>query len=109
MRTLARLSGRSNRRKRAERASEAGARYNIVISAVIGGSPASRQATASKADFSANQTRTRKGSAAMKAMMITLAIGAGLVSAGAAAQQAGAGGSYMQRDQTRAEAQQRAD
>jgi Ca2+-binding EF-hand superfamily protein len=44
----------------------------------------------------------------MKTMLVTLAIGASLVSAGAAAQQPGAGG-YMQRDQTRAEAQQRAD
>jgi Ca2+-binding EF-hand superfamily protein len=45
----------------------------------------------------------------MKTMIITLAMGAGLASASVAAQQPGTGGGYMQRDQSRAEAQQRAD
>jgi hypothetical protein len=44
----------------------------------------------------------------MKKLLITIALGAAFVSAPAVAQQ-GAGGGYMQRDQTRAEAQQRAD
>jgi Ca2+-binding EF-hand superfamily protein len=44
----------------------------------------------------------------MKKLLVTIALGASFVSAPALAQQ-GAGGGYMQRDQTRAEAQQRAD
>jgi hypothetical protein len=43
----------------------------------------------------------------MKSLLVSIALGATLVSAPALAQ--GYGGSWMQRDQTRAEAQQRAD
>jgi hypothetical protein len=45
----------------------------------------------------------------MKNLLVTIALGATFVSAPALAQQDAGGGGYMQRDQTRAEAQQRAD
>src|SRR6476659_1597919 len=45
----------------------------------------------------------------MKNLSFTLALGAALISTSALAQAPGGGGGFMQRDQTRAEAQQRAD
>jgi Ca2+-binding EF-hand superfamily protein len=45
----------------------------------------------------------------MKKLLVTIALGATFVSAPALAQQDSGGGGFMQRDQTRAEAQQRAD
>jgi hypothetical protein len=45
----------------------------------------------------------------MKTMIVAVALGAALVSSQALAQDAGRGGVFMQRDQTRADAQQRAD
>jgi len=45
----------------------------------------------------------------MKTMIVTMALGAGLIAAPALAQAPGGGGGWGQRDQTRAEAQQRAD
>lgn len=45
----------------------------------------------------------------MRNLLFTAALGAALISTPALAQAPGAGGGYMQRDQTRAEAQQRAD
>ena len=45
----------------------------------------------------------------MKTMIVAVALGAALVSTQALAQDAGRGGGFMQRDQTRADAQQRAD
>ena len=45
----------------------------------------------------------------MQKLIVSIALGAAFVSAPALAQGGGGGGGYMQRDQTRAEAQQRAD
>jgi hypothetical protein len=45
----------------------------------------------------------------MKKMLVSIALGAAMVSTAALAQQGGGRGGFMQRDQTRAEAQQRAD
>ena len=45
----------------------------------------------------------------MQKLIFSIALGAAFVSAPALAQGGGGGGGYMQRDQTRAEAQQRAD
>src|SRR3954453_9250738 len=45
----------------------------------------------------------------MQKLMISIALGAAVIATPALAQAPGGGGGYMQRDQTRAEAQQRAD
>ena len=45
----------------------------------------------------------------MQKLIVSIALGAAFVSAPALAQGGGGGGGYMQRDQTRTEAQQRAD
>src|SRR5438270_12491473 len=45
----------------------------------------------------------------MQKLIVTLALGAAMISTPALAQDGSRGGGYMQRDQTRAEAQQRAD
>jgi hypothetical protein len=45
----------------------------------------------------------------MKTLLVTIAFGASVIAAPAMAQAPGGGGGFMQRDETRAEAQQRAD
>ena len=45
----------------------------------------------------------------MKTLLVTIALGAAVIAAPAMAQAPGGGGGFMQRDETRAEAQQRAD
>src|SRR4051794_36649996 len=45
----------------------------------------------------------------MQKLIVTLALGAAMISTPALAQDGNRGGAFMQRDQTRAEAQQRAD
>jgi hypothetical protein len=95
-----------------ERPEDASAAYDkIVMAAVIQGSLADghtpgRQGWGSSA-YDAAQSKEFEG---MNKFLFTVALGASLISAGAAAQQPGGGrGGMMMRDQTRAEAQQRAD
>jgi hypothetical protein len=78
--------------------------------AVIEGSLADRQAAARQGwGSTAHDAAQSKEFEGMNKFLVTVALSASLISAGAAAQQPAGGRAGMMRDQTRAEAQQRAD